>query len=336
VFIDEIDALGSRDRIGSGTSSLQPVQVLNTFLAMMDGVEQNTGVLFVAATNRLDAVDAALLRPGRFTRQIEVPVPRSPQERETLVRLRLSKSPVGDTATLSRELARIAPGMSPAEITDMVSEGLLLAARRGKDPTLDDFVEARNLVRFGAPKLERRPDACDRSIALHEAGHAVVAMHYSFPIVQVTIVGRDGQAGFEGLVERDEDWGMVVRDRESVFRDIDVLLGGRCAESLCGAPTTGCHHDLEAATRLATSIVARWGLDEESGLAVIEIDTSQLPRIPRVWRRVNALLRAREAEVEKILRHQCRALGAVRDALAERRTLFADEVRSLWGQYGSS
>jgi len=267
IFIDEIDAVGRHRGAGLGGGNDEREQTLNQLLVEMDGFEANEGVILIAATNRPDVLDPALLRPGRFDRQVVVPNP-DVAGREKILKVHMRKVPLAPDVD-PRTIARGTPGFSGADLANLVNEAALLAARRSKRVvTMSEFEEAKDKVMMGA---ERRSmvmtEEEKRLTAFHESGHAVVASHIaeSDPIHKATIIPR-GRA-----------LGMVVRlpenDRISVSRgklegDIAVAMGGRIAEELIFGTqkvTSGASSDLKAATHLARLMVTQFGMSEELG-----------------------------------------------------------------------
>ena len=267
IFIDEIDAVGRHRGAGLGGGNDEREQTLNQLLVEMDGFEANEGVILIAATNRPDVLDPALLRPGRFDRQVVVPNP-DVSGREKILKVHMRKVPLAPDVD-PRTIARGTPGFSGADLANLVNEAALLAARRSKRVvTMSEFEEAKDKVMMGA---ERRSmvmtEEEKRLTAFHESGHAVVASHIaeSDPIHKATIIPR-GRA-----------LGMVVRlpenDRISVSRgklegDIAVAMGGRIAEELIFGTqkvTSGASSDLKAATHLARLMVTQFGMSEELG-----------------------------------------------------------------------
>jgi len=266
IFIDEIDAVGRHRGAGMGGGHDEREQTLNQLLVEMDGFESNDGVILIAATNRPDVLDPALLRPGRFDRRIVVPRP-DVNGREGILRVHTKKTPIAPDVDLSI-IARGTPGFSGADLENLVNEAALLAARRNKDRVeLIDFETAKDKVIMGT---ERRSlvmsEKEKRSTAVHEAGHALVAklLPGSDPVHKVTIIPR-GRA--LGLTQQ-----LPVEDRLSLSKEfalnrIAVLMGGRIAEELAfdGQQTTGAGNDIEVATDMARSMVCEWGMSDKLG-----------------------------------------------------------------------
>jgi cell division protease FtsH len=267
VFIDEIDAVGRHRGAGLGGGNDEREQTLNQLLVEMDGFETNEGVILIAATNRPDVLDPALLRPGRFDREIVVPNP-DLAGREKILRVHMRKVPLA-TDVDPRVIARGTPGFSGADLANLVNEAALLAARRGKRVvTMSELEDAKDKVMMGA---ERRSMVMSeeekRLTAYHEGGHAIVAINIegTDPIHKATIIPRGHALGMVmRLPERDQ----LSLSRKKILADICVAFGGRVAEELIfghDQVTTGASSDIQKATRLARAMVTRFGLSDELG-----------------------------------------------------------------------
>ena len=266
IFIDEIDAVGRHRGAGLGGGHDEREQTLNQLLVEMDGFESNDGVIIIAATNRPDVLDPALLRPGRFDRRIVVPRP-DLRGRIGILNVHVRRVPLSASVDLD-VIARGTPGFSGADLESLVNEAALIAARRDKDKVdMEDFEEAKDKVMMGA---ERRSmiisDKEKRTTAVHESGHALVAKFVGAeadPVHKVTIIPR-GRA--LGLTQQ-----LPVEDRLSMTREfaqnqIAILLGGRVAEEIVfNQKTTGAGNDIERATELARAMVTEWGMSDEFG-----------------------------------------------------------------------
>jgi cell division protease FtsH len=267
IFIDEIDAVGRHRGAGLGGGNDEREQTLNQLLVEMDGFEANEGVILIAATNRPDVLDPALLRPGRFDRQVVVPNP-DVAGREKILKVHMRKVPLAPDVD-PRTIARGTPGFSGADLANLVNEAALLAARRSKRVvTMSEFEEAKDKVMMGA---ERRSmvmtEEEKRLTAYHEGGHAVVATHLpeSDPIHKATIIPR-GRA--LGMVVRLPETDRVSVSRGKLEADIAVAMGGRIAEELIFGHqkvTSGAASDLKAATHLARMMVTQFGMSDELG-----------------------------------------------------------------------
>jgi len=265
VFIDEIDAVGRQRGAGLGGGNDEREQTLNQLLVEMDGFETNSGVIVIAATNRPDVLDPALLRPGRFDRQVVVPLP-DIRGREQILQVHMRKVPMAPDVK-SDIIARGTPGFSGADLANLVNEAALFAARANKRLVdMDDFERAKDKIVMGA---ERRsmvmPEHERKNTAYHEAGHAVVAkmMPRTDPVHKVTIIPRGRALGVTMQLPLEDRHSM---DREMLLQNIAVLFGGRIAEEVfMGQMTTGASNDFERATDLARNMVTRWGMSDELG-----------------------------------------------------------------------
>ncbi|MGH7572698.1 MAG: ATP-dependent metallopeptidase FtsH/Yme1/Tma family protein, partial [Gemmatimonadota bacterium] len=265
IFVDEIDAVGRHRGAGLGGGHDEREQTLNQLLVEMDGFESNEGVILIAATNRPDVLDPALLRPGRFDRQVVVDRP-DIRGREGIFKVHTRDIPLSPDVDL-RTLAKGTPGLAGADIENIVNEAALLAARNNrKSVTMIDFEDAKDKVMMGA---ERKSlvitDEEKRSIAYHEAGHALVRMMTpaADPVHKVTIIPRGRALGVTHFLPVDE---RHIYTREWCENQLTALLGGRAAEVLVlKATTTGAGDDLQRATDLARRMVTKWGMSEVLG-----------------------------------------------------------------------
>ncbi|HUJ89194.1 MAG TPA: ATP-dependent zinc metalloprotease FtsH [Syntrophorhabdales bacterium] len=265
IFIDEIDAVGRHRGAGLGGGHDEREQTLNQLLVEMDGFESNEGVIIVAATNRPDVLDPALLRPGRFDRQIVVAIP-DVKGREAILGVHTKKTVLSRSVDLSI-VARGTPGFSGADLANLVNEAALLAARKNKkEIEISDLEEAKDKVLMG---VERKsmiiPYEERRNAAYHEAGHALVARMIpgSDPIHKVTIIPRGRALGITQQLPIDE---RHTYPREYLMDNITILLGGRAAEELVlNHQTTGAGNDIERATEIARKMVCEWGMSEKLG-----------------------------------------------------------------------
>jgi len=265
IFIDEIDAVGRHRGAGLGGGHDEREQTLNQLLVEMDGFESNDGVILIAATNRPDVLDPALLRPGRFDRRVIVPRP-DVKGREGIIRVHLRKVPLGDDVDVAL-LARSTPGFSGADLENLVNEAALLAARNNKERVSQhDFELAKDKVLMGS---ERRSmiisDEEKRNTAYHEAGHALVAklIPGADPVHKVTIIPRGMALGLTQQVPSDDRY---TASRDRLENDLAIFFGGRAAEEIVlGQVTTGAGNDIERATELARKMVCEWGMSEKLG-----------------------------------------------------------------------
>jgi len=268
IFIDEIDAVGRHRGAGLGGGNDEREQTLNQLLVEMDGFESNEGVILIAATNRPDVLDPALLRPGRFDRQVVVPNP-DVVGREKILKVHMRKVPLAPDVE-PRTVARGTPGFSGADLANLVNEAALLAARRGKRLVgQSEFEEAKDKVMMGSERRSMVMSEEEKKLtAYHEAGHAVVAVHEpaSDPIHKATIIPR-GRA--LGMVMRLPEGDRVSMRRDKCEADLAVAMGGRIAEELIFGPdriTSGASGDIKLTTELATRMVSEWGMSERLGM----------------------------------------------------------------------
>jgi cell division protease FtsH len=345
IFIDEIDAVGRHRGAGLGGGHDEREQTLNQLLVEMDGFESNEGVILLAATNRPDVLDPALLRPGRFDRQIVVDAP-DVRGREGILRVHTRKIPLAADVRLET-LAKGTPGMMGADLANLVNEAAVLAARRNKNLVdMSDFEDAKDKVMLG---LERRSlvltEEERRLTAFHEAGHAVVAIHTpgSDPIHKVTIVPRGQALGLTlGLPDKDR----YNYTKEWLLGQLVIFFGGRAAEELVfGAAmvTAGASNDIERATNVARRMVTKFGMSDAIGMMAVGDREQEIFLGREIQQRREVSERTAEAvddEVKKMLdaAYQ-RAAGIVRteralldrivEALMERETLDREEVDLL-------
>jgi cell division protease FtsH len=265
IFIDEIDAVGRHRGAGLGGGHDEREQTLNQLLVEMDGFESNEGVILVSATNRPDVLDPALLRPGRFDRQVVVPLP-DVRGREKILEVHARKTPLAADVDFA-VIARGTPGFSGADIENLVNESVLYAARFDKEKvTMSDFEYAKDKVMMGTERKSMViSDTEKRNTAYHETGHALVArmLPGTDPIHKVTIIPRGRALGLTQQLPVDEKHSYP---REYLLNNIVILLGGRAAEELILKDfTTGAGNDIERATALARKMVCEWGMSDEMG-----------------------------------------------------------------------
>jgi cell division protease FtsH len=265
IFIDEIDAVGRHRGAGLGGGHDEREQTLNQLLVEMDGFESTEGVILIAATNRPDVLDPALLRPGRFDRQVVVPRP-DVKGRYEILKVHASKVPLGDDVDLE-VIAKSTPGFAGAELANLVNEAALLAARKNKEKVnMDDFEEAKDKVMMGK---ERRSVAISdeekKVTAYHEAGHAIVARFtpHSDPVHKVSIIPRGMALGVTQQLPKDDKY---IYTKEYLTSRLAVLMGGRAAEEVVfNKISTGAGNDIERATEIARNMVCSWGMSELLG-----------------------------------------------------------------------
>ncbi len=265
IFIDEIDAVGRHRGAGLGGGHDEREQTLNQLLVEMDGFESNDGVILISATNRPDVLDPALMRPGRFDRQVVVPIP-DVKGREAILRVHTKKNPLSGNVNL-QVLARGTPGFTGADLENMVNEGALVAARKGKNQIeMADLEHAKDKVLMGTERKSMIiPFEERRNIAYHESGHALVAKMIpgTDPIHKVTIIPRGRALGLTQRLPIDEKH---IYPKDYLLNNIAVLMGGRVAEEIVlQIQTTGAREDIEQSTELARKMVCEWGMSEKMG-----------------------------------------------------------------------
>jgi len=343
VFIDEIDAVGRQRGAGLGGGNDEREQTLNQLLVEMDGFEGTTGVIVIAATNRPDVLDPALLRPGRFDRQVVVPLP-DIRGREQILLVHMRKVPVAPDVK-AEIIARGTPGFSGADLANLVNEAALFAARKNKRLVdMDDFERAKDKIVMGA---ERRsmvmPEEERRNTAFHESGHAVVAklLPKTDPVHKVTIIPRGRALGVTMQLPEQDRYSM---DRERLLSTITVLFGGRIAEEVfMGQMTTGASNDFERATTLARSMVTQWGMSDAMGPMVYGENEGEvfLGRSITTHKNVSEVTMQKvDAEIRKIIDEQYSLakklildnrdkVEAMAKALLELETIDAEQIQDI-------
>jgi cell division protease FtsH len=345
IFIDEIDAVGRHRGAGLGGGHDEREQTLNQLLVEMDGFESNEGVILLAATNRPDVLDPALLRPGRFDRQVVVDAP-DVKGREGILRVHLRRVPIADDVEV-KALARATPGMSGADLQNLVNEGALLAARRGHDKVyMQDLDDAKDKVMLGAERRSMVLSESERKLtAYHEAGHAVVALRTPGldPVHKITIVPRGRALGVTASLPEE--------DRHSYSRDyliasLAMLYGGRAAEEMIFGKakiTTGAGNDIERATAMARRMVTQFGMSENIGPIAIGDSEHEVFLGREIGQRraiSENVAQQVDAEVKRLLDEAYQAamttleenrdlLERIAVALLERETLDRDEIDLL-------
>jgi cell division protease FtsH len=345
IFIDEIDAVGRHRGAGLGGGNDEREQTLNQLLVEMDGFEANEGVILIAATNRPDVLDPALLRPGRFDRQVTVPNP-DVGGREKIVRVHMKKVPIAPDVD-ARVIARGTPGFSGADLANLVNEAALLAARRGKRlVTMSEFEAAKDKVMMGAERRSMVMTEDEKKLtAYHEAGHALVGWFSPFhdPLHKVTIIPRGRALGVTmSLPERDR-YGYA---RKELRARIGMMFGGRVAEELIfGADdvTTGASDDIRQATNLSRRMVTEWGMSEKLGPLRFSENEEEIFLGHSVTQRKNVseatarlideevkrIVEEGEAKAKEILTEHKEDLHRVAKALLEYETLSFDDIKAL-------
>lgn len=343
IFIDEIDAVGRQRGAGLGGGNDEREQTLNQMLVEMDGFESGQGVIVIAATNRPDVLDPALLRPGRFDRQVVVPLP-DIRGREQILNVHMRKVPMGHNVN-AMVLARGTPGFSGADLANLVNEAALFAARRnGRLVDMSDFEKAKDKIIMGA---ERRsivmPEEERRNTAYHESGHAVVArmMPKTDPVHKVTIIPRGRALGVTMQLPEGDRYSM---DKERLLSTIAVLFGGRIAEELfMNQMTTGASNDFERATTIARDIVTRYGMTTELGPMVYAENEGEVflgRSVTKTTHVSEATMQKVDAEIRKIIDEQYNVarkileenrdkVEAMTKALLEWETIDADQIKDI-------
>lgn len=325
IFIDEIDAVGRQRGAGLGGGNDEREQTLNQMLVEMDGFESGQGVIVIAATNRPDVLDPALLRPGRFDRQVVVPLP-DIRGRDQILKVHMRKVPLAQNVDAT-VLARGTPGFSGADLANLVNEAALFAARRnGRTVDMSDFEKAKDKIIMGA---ERRsivmPEEERRNTAYHESGHAVVArmLPKTDPVHKVTIIPRGRALGVTMQLPEGDRYSM---DKERLLCTIAVLFGGRIAEELfMNQMTTGASNDFERATAISRDIVTRYGMTDELGPMVYAENEGEVflgRSVTKTTHMSEATMQKVDSEIRKIIDQQ---YGVARKILEENR----DKVEAM-------
>jgi cell division protease FtsH len=343
VFIDELDAVGRQRGAGLGGGNDEREQTLNQLLVELDGFEASVGVIVIAATNRPDVLDPALLRPGRFDRQVVVPLP-DIRGREEILKIHMRKVPLAPDVKADI-IARGTPGFSGADLANLVNEAALFAARQNKRLVdMDDFERAKDKVTMGA---ERRsmvmPVEERRNTAYHESGHAVVAklLPKTDPVHKVTIIPRGRALGVTLQLPTEDRYS---QDRDRLLNTIAVLFGGRIAEEIfMRQMTTGASNDFERATELARRMVTQWGMSDLLGPMVYGENEGEifLGRSITTHKNISeTTMQKVDAEIRRIVDEQYKIarkliednrdkVDAMAKALLELETLDADQLNDI-------
>jgi cell division protease FtsH len=345
IFIDEIDAVGRHRGAGLGGGNDEREQTLNQLLVEMDGFEANEGVILIAATNRPDVLDPALLRPGRFDRQVVVPNP-DILGREKILKVHMRKVPLAPDVD-ARVIARGTPGFSGADLANLVNEAALLAARKGRRMvTMAEMEEAKDKVMMGSERRSMVMTEDERKLtAYHEAGHALVALHAPKhdPLHKVTIIPRGRALGLTMSLPEKDRYGYAKQELES---NIAMAFGGRVAEEMIFGPenvTTGAASDIHQATNLARRMVTEWGMSEKLGPLRYSDNEEEVFLGHSVTQRKNVsdataklideeiriIVGAGESFARKVLEDHKDDLHTLAKALLEYETLSGDEIRVL-------
>ncbi|MDE2128810.1 ATP-dependent zinc metalloprotease FtsH [mine drainage metagenome] len=343
IFIDEIDAVGRHRGAGLGGGNDEREQTLNQMLVEMDGFDTNLGVIVIAATNRPDILDPALLRPGRFDRQVYVQLP-DIRGREQILVVHMRKAPVGPDVRADI-LARGTPGFSGADLANLVNEASLFAARRnGRLVEMEDFERAKDKIMMGA---ERRsmvmPEEERRNTAYHESGHALVAklLPKTDPVHKVTIIPRGRALGLTMQLPENDRYSM---DRDRILSMISVLFGGRIAEEVfMHQMTTGASNDFERATQLARDMVTRYGMSETLGPMVYAENEGEVflgrsitktthvseQTMQKVDGEIRRIIDEQYSLARKLIEDNQDKIHAMAKALLEWETIDADQIEDI-------
>ena len=343
IFIDEIDAVGRQRGAGLGGGNDEREQTLNQMLVEMDGFETNQGIIVIAATNRPDVLDPALLRPGRFDRQVVVPLP-DIRGREQILSVHMRKVPMAPDVKADI-LARGTPGMSGADLANLVNEAALFAARRnGRLVEMDDFEKAKDKILMGA---ERRsvvmPEEERKNTAYHESGHALVArlMPKTDPVHKVTIIPRGRALGVTMQLPDGDRYSM---DKDRMLSTIAVLFGGRIAEEVfMDQMTTGASNDFERATAMARDMVTRYGMSEALGPMVYAENEGEVflgrsitktthvseSTMQKVDAEIRRIIDQQYAVARKLIEDNQEKMHALAKALLEWETIDADQIEDI-------
>jgi len=345
IFIDEIDAVGRHRGAGLGGGHDEREQTLNQLLVEMDGFESNEGVILIAATNRPDVLDPALMRPGRFDRQIVVDLP-DLRGREGILRVHIRNKPMAEDVDVTT-LARGTPGMAGADLANLVNEGALLAARRNHEKVyMADLEDAKDKVMMGAERKSMVMKDEERKLtAYHEGGHAICAVKVkgNDPLHKVTIVPRGRTLGVAWTLPEDD---RVSVTREQLEANLVTAYGGRVAEELVfgrDRVTTGAASDIQQATGLARRYVSQWGLSDEIGPILVGDNEQELflgrelqtrrevseRTAQLVDSEVSRVIKEAYARATAVLQENMDLLHTVAAALLDRETLTGDEVAAL-------
>ncbi len=349
IFIDEIDAVGRHRGAGLGGGHDEREQTLNQLLVEMDGFETNEGVILIAATNRPDVLDPALLRPGRFDRRVVVPRP-DVKGREGILKVHTRRVPIGEDVNIDL-LARQTPGFAGADLENLVNEAALLAARKNKDRvSMSDFEIAKDKVMMGAERRSMIISVEERRvIAYHESGHALVAklVPGADPVHKVTIIPRGMALGLTQQVPLDD---RHTHSKDHLLGELAVFFGGRAAEELAlGSMTTGAGNDIERATELARKMVCEWGMSDKLGPMTFgkkeeeiflgrdftqKVDYSEQTAI-QIDAEVRRFLLEAYERAKLFLRRNLEVLHKMAETLLERESIDGAEIDEILRQFGT-
>ena len=344
IFIDEIDAVGRQRGTGLGGGHDEREQTLNQLLVEMDGFDASEGVIVIAATNRPDVLDPALLRPGRFDRQVDVPLP-DIRGREAILTVHIAKVPIGEDVDLA-VIGRGTPGFSGADLANLINEAALFAARENKKVVgMEQFEKAKDKVLMG---VERRsivmPEHERKNTAYHESGHTVVAKvlsDFTDPVHKVTIIPRGRSLGVTMQLPEEDRYS---HNRDYLLARIAVLMGGRIAEEVfMNQMTTGASNDFEQATELSQNMVSRWGMSDSLGPRVYGDNQSEVflgremsthrnvspDTAEKVEKEVSWIIDQQYARARDIIEQNHDKIEVMAKALLEWETLDAEQVDEI-------
>lgn len=346
IFIDEIDAVGRHRGAGLGGGHDEREQTLNQLLVEMDGFEMNDGVIVIAATNRPDVLDPALLRPGRFDRQVVVGLP-DIRGREQILKVHMRKVPIADRVEAS-VIARGTPGFSGADLANLVNEAALFAARSSRRlVTMEEFEKAKDKIMMGAERKSMVMSEKERmNTAYHEAGHAIVGrlVPEHDPVYKVSIIPRGRALGVTMFLPEEDRYSL---SKQSILSQICSLYGGRIAEEMTlgkDGVTTGASNDIQRATEMANNMVTRWGLSDELGPLLYSEDEGEVflgrsagsqtksvsgETAKAIDKEVRSIIDGCYAKAERILKENRKALELMKDALMEYETIDADQIDDI-------
>jgi cell division protease FtsH len=345
IFLDEIDAVGRHRGAGLGGGHDEREQTLNQLLVEMDGFESNEGVILISATNRPDVLDPALLRPGRFDRQVVVPVP-DVRGRESILKVHTKKTRIGDDVDHS-VIARGTPGFTGADLENMTNEAALLAARRNKDKIdMQDLEDAKDKVLMGAERKSMIiSDNEKKTTAYHEAGHTLIAklLPDTDPIHKVTIIPRGRALGLTQQLPLDDKH---TYTKEYLLNNICILMGGRIAEEIAlNTQTTGASNDIERATEIARKMICEYGMNEKLGPLSFGKKEEEIflgreisqhrdyseETAQKIDQEVNNLIDVSYKKTHKLISNNQTILNDLANALLEKETLNGDEINEIVG-----
>ena len=345
IFIDEIDAVGRHRGAGLGGGHDEREQTLNQLLVEMDGFEGTEGVIVIAATNRPDVLDPALLRPGRFDRQVVVPLP-DVRGREQIIKVHMRKLPLAEDVR-PQIIARGTPGFSGADLANLVNEAALFAARANRRTvSIDEFERAKDKIMMGAERRSMVMDDQEKKLtAYHEAGHAIVGLSVPEhdPVYKVTIIPRGRALGVTMFLPEADRYSISKRRLES---KIATLFGGRLAEEMIFGPesvTTGASNDIERATEIARNMVTRWGLSdrlgpltysEESGEVFLGRSVTQHKHVSDVTahaidEEVRSLIDSNYKRAKNVLETNIDKLHKMAEALIKYETIDENQIKDI-------